>query len=310
MRKTIILMFVIPFLISCNGGEKDGVQVPQLTGTLEYDGLERTYVYYVPEGVSAHPPLVIALHGGGGSGEDMERLTYFKFNDLADEEGFVVVYPDAVDKHWNDGRGLSFYYSQANDVDDVGFIEALIDLFKEALDIDTSRIYVTGMSNGALMSYRLACEIPDRFVAIAPVAAGMGTKLAGECSPSRGISVLQIHGTDDPIAPYEGGLLHFGDIPLGYVLSATDTVRYWADVDNCAVESDWIQWEDQYADGTWVKEKRFTDCDDDFEVRQITVIGGGHTWPNGLPYLPESMIGLVTREFDGAEVIWNFFKSR
>ncbi len=308
--KKILIAFLI-FLIGSCGHEKmsSGKQVPQLTGELTYDGLKRTYVYYVPEKVSEHPPLIVALHGGGGSGKDMERLTNYRFNSLAEEEGFVVVYPDAVDKHWNDGRGLSFYTSQANNIDDVGFIEKLIDLFQEVLGIDTTRVYVTGMSNGALMSYRLACEITDRIRAIAPVAAGMGKKLYQQCHPSHGLPVLQIHGTEDPLAPYDGGLLHFQDLPLGYVLSVSETVNYWASIDNCQKESDWIYWKDKYDDGTTVKEKIFSNCDDGYGVKQITIIGGGHTWPDGFQYFPVSLIGITTHEFDGAEVIWDFFKN-
>jgi len=125
-------------------------------------------------------PLVIVLHGGGGTGEDQVKLTEGGLNTLADKEGFIVVYPDGFDKHWNDGRSgeETGYRTQEENIDDVGFISSLISYFIKELNIDPKRVYVTGMSNGAMMSYRLACELTEKIAAVAPVAGNMPQNLS------------------------------------------------------------------------------------------------------------------------------------
>lgn len=140
-----------------------------LPGTIIHNGLKRTYWLHIPPPQFAGQllPLVFALHGGGGSGRKMAGFT--GFNRLADREGFMVAYPDGVEKHWNDGRDLARYRAQRENIDDVGFIAHLMDTLEKDYPVDPGRIYVTGASNGALMSYRLACELTDRIAAIAPV---------------------------------------------------------------------------------------------------------------------------------------------
>ena len=130
-------------------------------------------------------PLVIALHGGGGSGIGMVALTLGGFNVLSERERFIVVYPDGIGKNWNDGRGLLRYRAQRENIDDVGFISALIDHLAKKYNIDRKRVYITGMSNGAIMSYRLACELADKIAAIAPVAGLMPEKISLKCSKVR-----------------------------------------------------------------------------------------------------------------------------
>ncbi len=273
------------------------------------DGLERTYLLHIPplSKLKRRPPLVIALHGGGGSGRDMIRLTGGGFNTLSNAGGFLVVYPDGIRKHWNDGRGL-IYYSHRRNIDDVKFISRLIDRLVDEFNVDKSRVYVTGMSNGALMSYRLACELTNKIAAIAPVGASISENLYFSCHPSRPISVLIIMGMKDPLVPWNGGFLHFRRLKLGRVISTPDTARFWASINHCSREEgiQYLPDRDPY-DGTRVWKKKYAGCSKNAEVILYGIENGGHTWPGGFQYLPESIIGRTCRDIDASRIILNFF---
>jgi polyhydroxybutyrate depolymerase len=195
-----------------------------------FDGLDRTYLIHIPPSwnKTKSMPLVIALHGGGGTGKDMVELTLSGFNTLSDKEGFIVVYPvgtifsGMIKVRWNDGRDER--YSQA---DDVGFISALIDHLVKEFNVDSKRVYATGISNGAHMSMRLARELSDKIAAVAPVAYAMQEKYVSVPVSTRQISVLVMTGTDDPFTPWEGGETSdpTGKRMLGRVLSVPATVK-------------------------------------------------------------------------------------
>ena len=182
-------------------------QAETITGSIMWGGLTRTYRLHVPATYdqSRPMPLIIALHGGGGTGARMEKLTLDGFNTLGDKEGFLVVYPDGIENHWNDGRATVKYRTIRDKVDDVGFISALIDRLVQERQVDENRVYVTGISNGAMMSFRLACELTGKIAAIAAVSGNLPYDLAPHCAPARPISVLMISGTADPLMPYGGG---------------------------------------------------------------------------------------------------------
>ncbi|WP_297435462.1 PHB depolymerase family esterase [Thermococcus sp.] len=283
-----------------------------LRGEMVVGGLKRTYIAHFPPNFSKdeHLPLLIALHGGGGTGFDMERLTRGGLNTIADRERFIVVYPDGVGRHWNDGRNLSRYRAQREDIDDVAFISALIDLFVQKSDVNGSRVYVTGMSNGGLMTYRLACEIPERLAAVAIVGVSMSENLYDNCSSKVPIPILIILGTDDPIVPWNGGELRFGPVKLGRVVSIENTVEYWAARNGCTVrhEREYLPNADP-EDGTRVWVERYSNCSNGVDVILYGVEGGGHTWPGGYLYLPRSVIGKTSRDIDANEVIWKFFSN-
>ena len=198
-----------------------------------HDSLKRSFRIHTPSDFNRNEqlPLVIALHGRGGNARSMILLTRKGFNRLSERDRFLVVYPDGIDRNWNDGR----MDEEANDrahrdnIDDVGFISALIDSLITDYNVDPKRIYVTGISNGAIMSYRLACELSDKITAIAPVDGNMPLYILPGCSPSRPISVLAINSTDDPLVPYNGGEIHgsIRRIKLGKVLSADESVMFW-----------------------------------------------------------------------------------
>ena len=273
-------------------------------------GLQRTYLVHVSSvyDETKPTPLVIVLHGGGGSGQGMNALT--RFNGIADRENFIVVYPDGFESHWNDGRDVRQYRAQAQNVDDVGFISALIDHLSGQFNIDAKRIYVTGISNGAMMSHRLGCQLSQKIAAFAPVAGNLPVNMEPVCSPARPVSVLIINGTDDPLVPWAGGEVHLGPLELGQVLSVADTVKFWANKDGCTatpVEAPLPDTDPN--DGTTVTTRTYGGCQDGVEVILYTVQGGGHTWPGGLQYSTEATIGRTSRDFSASEVIWQFFKS-
>jgi polyhydroxybutyrate depolymerase len=283
--------------------------------SMEFMGLERTFKIYVPvtNEKAVRLPLVIALHGRGGKGRSMILLTRKGFNKLADKDGFIMVYPDGIGKNWNDGR----MDEEANDrahlenIDDVGFISALIDFMIKNYRTDPGRVYVTGISNGAIMSYRLACALSDKITAIAPVDGSIPQMIYHECSPSVPVSVLAINNVDDPLVPYEGGEIygHFHSVKLGEVLSADESVGFWVKRNRCSVTPVVVEEPDRDpGDGTRVTSKRYLNGNDGTEVILYTVDGGGHTWPGGIQYLPEWLIGKTSKDMNATEVIWAFFK--
>ncbi len=281
-----------------------------------HDGLKRTFNIHFPSvyGDSVQVPLVIALHGRGTTGLSMVLLTRRGFNKLADRDGFIMVYPDGIELNWNDGR----MDEEANDrahrenINDVGFISELIDTMIEDYNIDPKRVYITGISNGAIMSYRLACEISHKITAIAPVDGSISYLLFPECSPSRPVSVLAINNLNDPLIPYEGGDItgKIRRIKLGKVLSVNESVEFWVNRNKCLVTPVVTEEPDRDPrDGTKVTRSHYTDGIEGSEVILYSIEGGGHTWPGGIQYLPAWIIGKTSKDIDANEIIWSFFKS-
>jgi polyhydroxybutyrate depolymerase len=281
-----------------------------------HDNLKRTYKIFTPStyNKSLQLPLVIALHGRGGNGESMVLVTRKGFNKLAETDGFIVVYPDGIEQNWNDGR----MDQEANDrahrenIDDIGFISGLIDLMISEYNADPKRIYITGISNGAIMSYRLACELSSKITAIAPVDGNIPYMLFPECNPTNPVSVLAINNMNDPLVPYEGGNIygHFHRVNLGKVLSVEESVTFWAKMNQCTPVPVLTNEPDvDPKDGTRVIKKQFSNGAGGTEVILYSIEGGGHTWPGGFQYLPEWLIGKTSRDIDANEIIWSFFKS-
>jgi polyhydroxybutyrate depolymerase len=281
-------------------------------GSIHHGGIERTYRIHLPSsaGKSGPMPLVLALHGGGGTGLNMEQLTLGGLNRLSETHGFAVVYPDGVDRHWNDGRGVADYRAHRENVDDVGFISALIEHLAQTQGVDRNRVYSAGISNGGLLSMRLAHELSHKIAAIAPVAISITDKIAAMRAPARPIPVVLIPGTHDPLVPWDGGNLGFqGGLAVGRVLSVAETVRYWVNHNRCAPEPTVTREPDRDPnDGTRVRRETYGGCSEGAEVVVYVVEGGGHTWPAGLQYLPERVIGRTSRDIYANEVIWDFFR--
>jgi polyhydroxybutyrate depolymerase len=235
---------------------------------------------------------VLVFHAAGGRGRGIARHT--GFTELAEREGFAVAYPDGIGGRWNDGR-------RPGSRDDVGFVRALVDSLRREVTVDSSRIYATGISNGAMLSYRLACDLPGIFAAIAPVAGALPVSLAERCVPAPRISVAAFQGTADRSLPYGGG----GN-PPATVLSAERSVAFWARAAGCATDHPETAVSDSVSDGTRLRRLDYPACAGNREVVLYTIEGGGHTWPGG----PEASrrVGRVSREINATRVIWDFFQ--
>ncbi|GAB7145032.1 extracellular catalytic domain type 1 short-chain-length polyhydroxyalkanoate depolymerase [Mycobacterium riyadhense] len=266
-------------------------------GTFQFGGLNRTYTVHVPPG----PPvgLVLNLHGGGGTGTGQQALT--NFNAVADSTNLVVVYPDGYDKSWADGRGAS--PADRRHLDDVGFLVALVGKVRNEFGVPAGHVFATGMSNGGFMSNRLACDRADVFAAIAPVSGTLGVGVA--CNPTRPVSVLDAHGTADPIVPFNGGKVR-GRGGVSQAISATSVVDRWRAIDGCQGDPSAVDLPSA-GDGTLVRRFDSAACTAGTEVAFYQIDNGGHTWPGSKPYLPKAIIGSTTRALDGSLVIAQFF---
>lgn len=234
-------------------------------GMLTFGGLQRSYLLHLPP---ASPPsaLVINLHGAGMTGAQQAGLT--NYDALADQYGFAVAYPDGIDLSWADGRGASIPDRQG--VDDVGFLSALIERLSRDFAVPPGRVFVTGMSAGAFMANRLACDRADLVSAVAPVAGTLGT--AVPCAPSRPVSVLQIHGTGDEVVPFGGGPM-VGRGGASEIISAPALAERWRQADGCP--GPFVA---QAASGP-VQRTDSAGCAGGTEVALLRIDGGGHVWP-------------------------------
>jgi polyhydroxybutyrate depolymerase len=272
------------------------------TGSMEIGGLTRTWLLHVPTKYNSlsPAPLLLALHGRLGDGKGMASLTHL--SQVSDQNGFIVVYPDGYQRCWADGRGATAA-DQAR-VDDVAFLSALVATLTGTYAIDARRVYVTGISNGGFMAQRLGCDLSAKIAAIAVDAATFPVNLADRCAPSHPMPVLLFNGTDDPLVPYQGGVVA-GD--RGEVYSAPQTAARWAALAGCAPTTASATVPTLVNDGTTVSDVTYSGCRDSVLVRFYTIDGGGHTWPGGMQYLPASIVGKTTRNLDASQTLWQFF---
>ena len=270
-----------------------------LSGQIQIGGQSRSYLLHLPRpwDRGGTLPLVINLHGGGGLASGVDRITHF--NDAADRNRFIAVYPQGIDRHWDDGRSGG----PAAASNDVQFIAALIDKLITEDHVDRKRVYATGLSNGAIFSERLGCALSDRIAAIAPVAGPLPVDIISACHPSRPPAVLLIQGTADPLVPYDGGRTAGG----GYVTSVNETFLKWHDLNGCDQELVAMS-SIPSTDGMSVDVSNFSLCRTHHDVELIAIEGGGHTWPGGEQYSPPFIIGRTSNAFDASQLIWDFFK--
>jgi polyhydroxybutyrate depolymerase len=269
------------------------------TLTLTVDGRERTARVHLPNPMPdiRKVPLVLSFHGLLGDGDSQQALS--QFNHVANESGFIAVYPEGYRRSWNDGRRDT--PSNQDGVKDVKFVRALLDLLEKTYPVDKSKVFALGMSNGGFFAQRLGCVMASRFAAIATVASVMPKTAAKRCQPAKPLSVLMIMGTADPLVPYKGG--RFGRATL---LSAKDTAKLWRERARCKKPLQ-FSLPDTAQDGTTTKLLVANKCKAGAAVKLYSVQGGGHTWPGGPQYLPEATIGRTSRDFDASRTIWTFF---
>jgi len=228
----------------------------------------------------------------------MDKLT--GFFELADSRGFVVVAPDGLGRAWNDGRTATS--ASAGGVDDIAFLRALIDRIEAQTAIDDARVYVTGMSNGAMMSGRIACEMADRVAAIAQVAGTAPVDVAAACRPGKPVPLLEIHGTSDPLVPYAGGTVAPQLGGRGQVVGVDEWAQFWVANNGSAAAPD-------SSIGGDTSVRTWHGATPQSDVVFYRIAGAGHTWPGGRQYLPKFIIGSTSNSFAATDVIWTFLSA-
>lgn len=278
-----------------------------IDGKLNVDGIERDYILHLPKNYgSGTYPLVMVFHGGGGTSDQV--MNHTKFNKLADKENFIVVYPNAVDKNWNDGR---IGDKLPMDRDDVKFISTLLDTLTANYKINSKRIFSTGISNGGFFSFYLALKLSSRILAIAPVTANIPENLKDSWKTDKPISVLLINGTKDPLVKFDGGPVGFKDDETGRgsSLSTSWTVKILTANNSCQTSTKIEVIDDKEDDDCTAEKETYYKCADGTKIVLVTIKGGGHTWPGASQYLPKIIVGNVCKDFNATDMIWEFFSS-
>ncbi|MFO0936389.1 MAG: PHB depolymerase family esterase [Gemmataceae bacterium] len=272
------------------------------TRKLTVENRERSYLLHIPKSYDpkSPTPVVLALHGAGMDGSMM--VWFSGLNKKSDDAGFVVVYPSGTGTGpfltWNAG-GFAGKMAEGKP-NDVVFISQMLDDLKTIITVDDKRVYACGMSNGGMMSYRLAAELSDRIAAVAPVA---GTIAIDESKPKRPVPVLHIHGSKDSIVPFE---MTKGKTPAFIKLkSVEDSIQTWVKLNGCREKP---KTETISKDGDEMKVTRtiYGDGKENSEVVLVVVEGGGHTWPGQKP--PVGFIGKSTLTISANDLIWEFFQ--
>jgi len=274
--------------------ETGGVSPGDSTHALTHDGLERTYLMHVPPGYDATRPtaVVLAYHGFGLRAEEMARIS--KLSEQADASGFIVIYPNGTGESssWNGGHCCG--EAAAKSVDDVDFTRALLDELDTIINLDASRVYATGFSNGSLFAYELACQLSDRIAAIGPVGATQVRDDQEACHPARSVPVIHFHGTADRLNPYDGATNAAGF----EFLSVKDAITHWVEANGCPAGP-------QHTESGSIEHDMYSPCSQGASVELYTIVGGEHAWPGGEAVTVQ--IGEPTMEISASALMWEFF---
>jgi polyhydroxybutyrate depolymerase len=296
-RISIALLALLVTMLACT--RRITSQSQDLTNTLTYGGIERTYILHMPASDDRDKAvaLVLDFHGGGGNANSQMQMS--AFSALADEKGFLVAYPNGAGRledkllTWNGGTCCG--YAVTNQIDDVGFVRALVAEVQSKYNIDPKRIYATGMSNGGIFSYRLACDASDIFAAVAPVA---GTLNYLRCAPSQPVSIIHFHGTEDTHVPYNGGTGpdSLVDVPFA---SVKDSIDFWLSVDLCTRQPQSESFKD-------IQHNTYSGCANGTAIELYTIVGGKHAWPGSRDPAWPGGDG-PTQSISATKLIWDFF---
>lgn len=313
LKSSSLLLFIIGFsltMISCkspkNGNYKDNISEFKMN----WNGYERLYLVHLPseEKMQNPVPVLFNIHGGGGTAKGNIKLTFGRFNELSKRDGFIVVYPEAVDKNWNDGRKSDDVKSWRENIDDVGFITAIVDELKKSYNVDNDRIFTSGMSNGGFMSSRLACDKADIFRGSAILTASLSADYLPLCNPEKPMAIMVMNGTKDKLVPYDGGEVKVFKKTRGKIISTDALIDFWKKQNDCTTKKSTVKLEDTVDDGTTVFVEEYSNCNDRGSLILYKINEGGHTWPGGKQYLGEWLIGKTNRDIVACDVIWNYFK--
>ena len=289
------------------------LEAPQLSGTLtrgsiEVDGLPRTYRTYVPRGLATGAPLVVVMHGAGENGGQIRIETGYGFERLADEHGFAVVYPNAYQGYWNVCTVAGDVSANGRTIDDVGFLTGMADKLVREIGVDPARVFAAGSSRGGFMAFRLALEAPSRFRAVAAVSANVPSPENFKCKPAGAgtPSVLIMNGTEDPLVPFDGGSVSLFGLfyRLGKVRSSRESGQYFANLNHITGTPESHQ--TGMAGGIRMEQVLWRN-NSNVEVELDAIHGGGHGIPQPYQRRPR-LLGPSAMEPNGPAVIWAFFE--
>lgn len=304
MRSKLFFTFIAT-LISCNiFGQAN------IADSIVHQTFQRKFMVYFPPNftTTTQRALVISLHGG--SGNMVNAQGFSMLNPVSDQNNFIVAWPQGYGIappgfSWADGRNTSA--DQAG-VDDIGFIDKLIDTLITRYNVDTNKIYICGFSNGGFMVQRLACQLPNRFAAMASLGSSMDTILYQNCNPSKPIPMAFFNGTADPAMPYDGGPMQNPQVIP--VVPVDTTVQFWVAHNNCQTVSPVFNFPDTFTtDNSTAELYNFTNCDCNADVKFFKLINGGHTWPGVYVASQASVLGNTNRDINASVELWNFFNA-
>ena len=284
MKKYIFFYFLISFY----SFSQEAIQ-----GVITHNNLDREYILYIPNSYDGEEsvPLVLNLHGYTSNAG--EQMVYSNLIEVADTANFLVVHPMGTINEFNEPYWNS---AQLSDVDDIDFLNTLIDYLGNEYNVDLERVYSTGFSNGGYMSYTLACELSDKIAAIASVTGSMNNGQTISCSPERPVPVMQIHGTMDLTVPY------FGSITSEPV---EDVISFWVNFNDCSSNASFFSLPNiNTLDNSFVEHYIYSGGSNNSSVELYKIINGGHTWPGA--YIPLAGIN-TNQDFSASEKIWQFF---
>ena len=292
-QHSIITFYILLFTINISG-QYD---------SLYHNEIWRNYLVHLPanydQNANIKYPLVLVLHGGFGNAYNIEEQSQFSSKSDTAKVPFIVVYPEGVKSPlnistWNAGGCCG--YAASSNVDDVGFISALLDTIEQKYLIDVNRIYASGMSNGGMMTYRLAAELNYRFAAVAPVASVMVNE--NKFEPNNAIPIIHFHSFLDNNVPIDGGL---GDGFANYTYPPLDSIlNIWANLNSCSIFDTVFNDNEKYLHETW------TNCRDKNNIVLYVTYDGGHSWPGGT--VPRIGGDQVSKQINATDLIWDFFQ--
>lgn len=309
IRLLLASLVLLSFKGSCrgprsSGGGRESVATPQGRKELPagaydrrvtVDGRERSYLLHIPEGLNFKEPapLILAFHGGFGTPKNFAEWSGLSAR--AGSAGFVVVYPEGYRRSWNAGDCCG--PAQRENVNDIAFVRSILDDLTTVVNYDQRRVYATGFSNGAKLTFRLACELPGRLAAIGTAGAAISIP-DSQCRPARLPPLLHFHGSADKFAPYEGG--QSTREQAGWQRSVRETIRIWRDRDGCADEPQPVY---QKGSANCVE---YSKCQRRADITVCTIEGMGHQWPGAEALFPR-LLGSDTNDISATEMIVNFF---
>jgi len=321
-EKAILVITLALFLSSCStaGGARtkaaqpDSIPSGNHSFSLTVDGLSRSYYVYVPTGYGRKKalPVVLVFHGGGGTARAVRWETGWA--QKAEKEEFLAVFPEGSrpdpaerarfalnPQTWNDGSNRPNVGAVARKVDDVKFVRIMIHDLESRFKVDKKRIYATGFSNGASMTFRLGRELARNLAAIAPVA---GSDWSQRTSIERPVPLMYITGTADPLNPIAGGAIQIGTKKMGNKPPVHRFIDSWVQMLNCPPEPRIV------IDSNGVKALAYGPGSGNAEVVFYTIGGHGHSWPGGRNLLPERLVGKSSNAVKATDVIWAFFSNK